>query len=583
VTTLEKTIARILITIVIALAIPFYAQANTMFVYPSSGEYSVGTTFSARVRISSQAQSVNAVSGTLTFPRDKLSVVSVSKEDSILNLWVQEPSFSNTQGTVNFEGVILGSGFIGTDAKIVTVNFKVLSDGPAELAFSNGSILANDGSGTNIIKDVSGAKFNLIISGIKQPEPAPVAPNPKTPEIFSSTHPDQKKWYKAKDAEFSWSLPQGATEVALLMSKLAKATPIVSYKPPITSKTIENIDDGTWYLHALFKKSDGSSVTSTFKVSIDSTPPSSFVIREIEPNSPYERTSFDFSATDETSAIARYDVSIDGQESKEWMDHGSYYEAPDLKPGKHTITADVYDLADNSMSASTAFNVEGFASPTVDEYTREAQHGDPVVVRGTTIPRATVYLYANNTGTQSNPVSEAKADDKGNFTIIWQGDRRDGGERRSRSMLGMSNNYVFTLDALSEGGVYSNPTSGIPITIKRPLYEIFGTQTFNILVIVVPIISLITILLISIFVLVHRYKKFRKEIKKEVKDVEKVLSKSFNIMREDLRDYVRLLESAKSRRRLTKEEGVMIERMRHNLDDAERVIKKEIEDVDEAV
>ena len=91
---------------------------------PSSGEYAVGGVFSVSVYVSSADQAMNAASGAISFPPDKLEVISLSKTGSIFTLWVQEPLFSNSSGAVNFEGIALNPGFTGIGGKLITVNFK---------------------------------------------------------------------------------------------------------------------------------------------------------------------------------------------------------------------------------------------------------------------------------------------------------------------------------------------------------------------------------------------------------------------------------------------------------------------------
>ena len=66
---------------------------------------------------------MNAASGVISFPADKLEVVSLSKTGSVFTLWVQEPSFSNSAGTINFEGIVLNPGFIGAAGKTPTIKF----------------------------------------------------------------------------------------------------------------------------------------------------------------------------------------------------------------------------------------------------------------------------------------------------------------------------------------------------------------------------------------------------------------------------------------------------------------------------
>ncbi len=135
------------------------ASAATLYLSPTTGSYAVGSTFTVSVYVSSPDQSENAVSGTISFPPDVLQVTSVSKIGSIISLWVQDPSFSNSVGTVDFQGLTLNPGFIGARAKILDITFKVKAAGTVPVIFQSGSILANDGSGTNVLNGFGNAKF----------------------------------------------------------------------------------------------------------------------------------------------------------------------------------------------------------------------------------------------------------------------------------------------------------------------------------------------------------------------------------------------------------------------------------------
>ncbi len=164
------------------------AEAATLSFAPASGSYTVGNTFAVAVRVSSTDQAMNAASGAIAFSNNKLEVVSLSKSGSIFNLWVQEPSFSNSTGMVSFEGIVLDPGFTGANGKIITVNFRVKSAGTAPISFSSGSVLANDGAGTSILKSLGGASFNL---GTAPPsEIAPPAPAATPPETLPVAIPE---------------------------------------------------------------------------------------------------------------------------------------------------------------------------------------------------------------------------------------------------------------------------------------------------------------------------------------------------------------------------------------------------------
>ncbi len=161
----KKTIVALALLIFLGLARS--ADAGTVYVSPNTGSYAMGQTFSVKVTISSPAQSVNAVSGQISYPADKLRVVGLSKADSVVNLWVEEPSFSDKKGTLDFSGVVLNPGYIGSRGLVITVIFKAVDQGTAEVDFSSGSLLANDGSGTDVLESLGNAEYEITA-------PAPV-------------------------------------------------------------------------------------------------------------------------------------------------------------------------------------------------------------------------------------------------------------------------------------------------------------------------------------------------------------------------------------------------------------------------
>jgi len=105
---------------------------------------------------------INAAEGNIYFPTDKLKVVGVSQEESIFSLWAVEPSYSNIEGTIWFGGVLPTPGFKGSEGKILTITFKPIKEGKADIRFEEGLVLANDGNGTDIPKELKSASFILI-------------------------------------------------------------------------------------------------------------------------------------------------------------------------------------------------------------------------------------------------------------------------------------------------------------------------------------------------------------------------------------------------------------------------------------
>jgi hypothetical protein len=226
------------------------AEAASLNLNPAAKAISIGGEFAVSVVVNSAGQNMNAASGVVSFPSDKLQVVSLSKSGSIFSLWVQEPSFSNAAGTVNFEGIVLNPGFTGSGGKIITINFKSKSAGEANIVFSSGEILANDGKGTNILGKLGGSLISISPTAGTAVPPSAQSLQPPTaalsslgagglapqPQISSPTHPEQDGWYNNNSPKFTWQVPQGVTAVRLSYDQDAKAVPWY----PIVRRSLKN-------------------------------------------------------------------------------------------------------------------------------------------------------------------------------------------------------------------------------------------------------------------------------------------------------------------------------------------------------
>lgn len=147
------------------------AFAAKLDVVPTFGAVNVGDNIKIRVVLSSSDQPANAISGSVSFSNDLLTLNSISKSDSLVSLWPVEPSYSNTSGTADFEGVVL-SGYKGSNGTILTLYFKAKAPGTALVKFKNASVLANDGQGTQILSATGEARFDVL--PLKEKTPLPV-------------------------------------------------------------------------------------------------------------------------------------------------------------------------------------------------------------------------------------------------------------------------------------------------------------------------------------------------------------------------------------------------------------------------
>src|SRR6185369_15788193 len=95
---------RITVFVILLFFSASFANAASLYFSPSSLSRSSGQTFSAIIRVNTEGQAINAAQGSVIYDPAKIEVVSISKAGSIFNLWTQDPTFSNSEGTLSFEG-----------------------------------------------------------------------------------------------------------------------------------------------------------------------------------------------------------------------------------------------------------------------------------------------------------------------------------------------------------------------------------------------------------------------------------------------------------------------------------------------
>lgn len=555
---------------------PQFAHAANLYFSPSSGSHAVGTTLSVSVYVSSADQAMNAASGVISFPSDKLEVTSLSKTGSIFSLWVQEPTFSNSAGTVNFESIVLNPGFTGAVGKIITINFRVKTAGQAPLAFSSGSALANDGKGTNILAGLGDAVFSLG-GAVPTTVPESTTPGepgtPSAPEISSPTHPDPIKWYPLNTAaKFTWTLPSDVTGARLLVGRIPNAVPTVTYIPAINSKELDKLEDGIWYFSVRLRNGAGWGSISRFRFQIDTEKPTRFDLSEIERADLTEpRAKFIFDASDKTSGIDHYEIQIGNESPQVWRDDGSHrYETPALGSGNYTLIAKAIDKAGNSLANSAEFVVEALEPPTITDYPKELASGEILTIKGKTKyfdAQVNIFIQHEKDEAKSYLVKSGK---DGKFTFVAE-------DRLSSGI------YTAWAEVMDERGARSEPSEKITIAVERPAFLRVGSWAVGFLSVVIPLIALLLLLVYLSWHWWHKFATMRKRVRKEIREAEQALHKAFDLLKEAIREQIKMLEKAKSRRQLTEEEEKIIKQLKKDLDDAEKFVRKEIEDIEKEI
>lgn len=136
----------------------------------SSNKLSVqeGETFKVRVFVNAQGQAINTSEAVVTFPKDIVQVTAVDTSSSILDLWVDPVKFSNTNGTISFNGGVVNPGFSGTNGTLFSATLKAKKSGNADFLLKNASIRANDGIGTDVLSNTQST--SVVVHELVQQE-----------------------------------------------------------------------------------------------------------------------------------------------------------------------------------------------------------------------------------------------------------------------------------------------------------------------------------------------------------------------------------------------------------------------------
>ncbi len=345
--------------------------AAEVVISPTAGSYTKGQSFTTTIQVNPQGKSVNAVEAKLSFDTTKLTVVSISKSGSVFSLWTTEPTFSNTAGTIDFGG---GSPtpFSGR-SNLMTVTFKALNEGSANVGVTTASVLAADGLGTNVYTGPGNATYTITAAAVPTTPTTPTTPTPveeepeeeeaggdatitfgdppRAPEAGSAVFLDPDKWYSTKNGLFTWEVPFDVDELALDIATSSEFEPVTTYDPPIEEIALNDtlLIDGVQYLTMQYRNQVGWGAILHRKLMIDTIPPEKFAINVRAGNSPTAFPLLNFEAVDSISGIDRYEMSIaDGEPVVITPGEAELgYLLKNLEDGTYTIKVVAYDFAGN--------------------------------------------------------------------------------------------------------------------------------------------------------------------------------------------------------------------------------------------
>lgn len=507
------------------------------------------------------------MSADIVFSTQTLELTSVRKIGSIITMWAEEPSFSNATGKASFEGVILNPGFSGSQGKIATLSFRVKKKGVAIVTITSGSVLANDGEATNVLATLGSASFTTDGEYDDKLESPIVTSNALPPNIRSTSYPDSTKWYTSKDGVFDWDLPPDVTAVRTLYDDDITSNPARIYSPPIANRSFVVDGEGELYMHVQFQTEDGWGEVSHYKFQIDTKPPTDITATFPEgsvTNNP--KPSILVVATDTLSGIGNIGLTVDDDKEELYPYVASnMYLLPKKNAGKHSVLVNAYDKAGNKVSTKVDYTIDQITVPTVTDYTKNVELGNPFVVTGTTYPQAIIEVTL--TDTNGTPLSQSTtADQNGTYSLGWA----------KKLNTGV---YEMRLRAIDSKGAVSEYTEIKVVKVDHiPLIR-FGIFIMNWLsLILVSILSLVAIMATFWYSIVQ-FSKFRRRVRRSMREAETTLKANVLGLRMDTEEFHTLLLKAEKKRELTKEESAILKKFKKRLDVTEREIEKKLEEI----
>lgn len=552
---------------------PVRGASASLYLSPSTGTYTIGNTFSIVVKVNSGGQSINAAEASLVFNPNELEVVSLSKTGSIFTLWTTEPVFSNSLGTIEWGGGTPTS-FTGASGIIITITFKAKLSGTAQVNFSSGSVLAADGQGTNVLSSMSFGTYSLFPQTITPPleediTPLPILGTPLVPQVSSLTHSKSNEWYSDNNPEFSWNLPSDVTDVSLLLHKNPTGNPGSISDGLIEFKKFEDVEDGIWYFHIKFKNQYGWGSIAHFKIQIDTQSPQSFEITvKDEKETVDPRPILIFETQDDLSGIEYYEVKIgegDSFSQSASATKDNPFQMPVQSPGKQTVIVKAIDKAGNYNLAMIEINILPIETPIITDYSQELISNSTLLIKGTSLSEVSINIYLQKEREEVQ-VKKTKSDKQGNWSY-------------THDKLLEKGIYKIWAEAINSEGAKSEISEKVTISVAAPAFVRIGSLAIGYIVIIIILLFLIGVIIFAFLYIWQRLKTQKVRVTKETKEAEKVLHKVFKALRKDIKEQLEILEKAKTKRKLTREEAKIRRTLKENLIIAEKYIKKEIRDI----
>jgi hypothetical protein len=321
--------------------IPGTVRAARLYMTPATGAFPVGETFSVKLFLDTEGEEINALDISLSFPADRLQLVSPNTSVSLIDVWASQPKFNNRTGEISLRGGI-PNGVETSGGLIGELTFRVRSTGQALLAYSSESqVFLNDGKATP-----AGLDFQNAIVQLELPPPA-------GPSVSSPTH-SQGEWSSSPDIALSW-FAGDADAFSYILDQSPVTEPDRTPEGTEPSTFYSDIPSGVSFFHVRALRAGTWGGTTHYEIKVDTQAPAEFGI-DVFPSvrTSVRQPTISFRTSDADSGISHYELNViplsaeSGNTAQtSFIEVTSPYITHDLSPGAYEVAVRAYDLAGN--------------------------------------------------------------------------------------------------------------------------------------------------------------------------------------------------------------------------------------------
>lgn len=462
---------------------PISAAGASFYLSPAYGTKLVGDRFNVFV-YASASQDVNTFDVYLS--TSNMTVLGINSSGSICLLFPEQPSY--TPSSARFRCGLPNPGFNGSKGYIGAIVVKADSPGTGRINVnSNSQILANDGSGTNVINGFGSANFTIM--------PLPTG----APIVTAPTHPNQDSWYKNSTAILNWS--GDGSNFSYTLDQNPDTVPDQISEGTATSKTFDGLTDGIWYFHIIVRGNNNTwSSPTNFRLQIDTNPPESFTPTANPKDNSEKRPIIGYSTTDKTSGVDHYELKVD---DGKFVKVPNSYQLPSITSGKHTVYVKAVDKAGNERISSVEISIKDIAPPIITSPAngQVVPYGNNLVISGSATAGYNVKVFLD-----SKEIGQTKADKNGKFEFTY------------KELLSAGNHKLYAI-ALNPDNISSKSSNEISFTLDPQAYVILG-QTIPSVTIWITFIVVLIILVVLFVSFWLGAKRFRRKLKTTLEKLE---------------------------------------------------------------